>query len=121
MAVDTKLVCLAGIVLFAAGSVLPWANTDHQEALTGFSTPIFPLATALVILAAAGLNMKFRFSGGIALAAAGLAFVVMLYTFFTPANLGQRTETVTVDYGLIVSLLGSLVLCVSTVMGRGKY
>ncbi len=122
MALDTNLVCLAGIILFAAGSVLPWASMGDQG-LMGFNTPVYPVASILLILAVAGTMTNFRFSEMMALAAAGLSFAVILYTFFTANNLIRYAQPgdVNIEYGLIISMLGTLAVCVSAVMGKGKY
>ena len=121
MGVDTKLVCLAGILLFAVGSILPWASMNDGKTMAGFSTPVFPVAAFLAAIAVLGINTEFKFSDTIALAASGLAFAIVLYTFFTTQNLAPGAAHATVEYGLMISMLGSLVLCVSTVMGKGRY
>ncbi len=124
MAVDTKLVCLAGVLLFAIGSVLPWAHLGADKTWMGFNTPVFPVASVLIVIAVAGVNTDYKFSDMVSLAASGLAFAVILYTFFTAANLTQvpaKAGEIVVDYGLIISMLGSLVVCVAAVMGKGRY
>ena len=123
MSTDAKLVSLAGVILFAVGSILPWASMGAGKNLAGFSTPVFPLAALLTAAAVAGVNTEFKFSGGISLAASVLSLAVVLYTFFTASNLMQAANGVTTstEYGLMISLLGSIAVCISAVMGKDRY